>query len=352
MTEFLLQLQCRHMELALRAGVSPGPHRQPLRFLTSAEQTRPAAYHVSLNYSAQITEDSVKRDLTDLDGVTEDDTNTSCLLRGPLLDASANIWSVKQAGWGTDFVLAGPACAGRKVGWTRVPVMPQTAAFWAPSACLLVVCSNEDVAAQISEQEGRQAQAPRGSGVHTVCAVCWETAPGLTQQTGRNYALHISRSYLFPHVQWLKRGRKEQWSIMVWEKRFLLTGKALEMRGVFCVCLTKIHQKPMQVGSQVISGALMNNSHYNSHLEAEMLGNFASRFKSCCYRELENHSPPAHQLGAQNAAGEFVFTALIAFRLWGGEGKRSWISKDTSRQPSSLKIQSQADVGRVNTLNL
>lgn len=98
MTEFLLQLQGRYMELALRAGVSPGPHRQPLRFLTSAEQTRPAAYHVSLNYSAQITEDSVKRDLTDLDGVTEDDTNTSCLLRGPLLDASANIWSVKQAG--------------------------------------------------------------------------------------------------------------------------------------------------------------------------------------------------------------------------------------------------------------
>lgn len=57
-----------------------------------------------------------------------------------------------------------------------------------------------------------------------------------------------------------------------------------------------------------MSGALMNNP----YLEAEMLGNFASRFKSYCYRELEN---PAHQLGAQNAADEFVFTALIAFGL-------------------------------------
>jgi len=36
--------------------------------------------------------------LTDLDEVTEDDTNTSCLLHSPLLDASANIWPVKQAG--------------------------------------------------------------------------------------------------------------------------------------------------------------------------------------------------------------------------------------------------------------
>ena len=120
MTEFLSLLPCRYMELSLKTGVSLGCHKQALQFLNNAE--KPAAYRVSLSYLAWITEDAVKRDLTDLDEVTEDDTNTSCLLHGPLLDASANIWSVKQAGWGTDFMLFGPVFAGRKEGWTRVPV--------------------------------------------------------------------------------------------------------------------------------------------------------------------------------------------------------------------------------------
>lgn len=63
--------------------------------------------------------------------------------------------------------------------------------------------SNDEVAAQISEQEGRQAQAPQGSGMHTACTVFCKIAPWLTKQTRRNYTAYVSMSYLFPNVRWL-----------------------------------------------------------------------------------------------------------------------------------------------------
>lgn len=99
--EFLWDLTCKHCG-----------------YLTV--QNKHGSISCNFNYLVWITKDSVRSNLTDLDEVTEDDTNTSCLLHSPLLDASANIWPVKQAGWGP---ISWPVLAGRKVGWIWVPVI-------------------------------------------------------------------------------------------------------------------------------------------------------------------------------------------------------------------------------------
>lgn len=182
-TKFLLWLPCQCLELFLKTGVSLGPQRKALCLLNSAEKT--AVHHGSLSSLAWLTKDT---DLTDLDEVTEDDTSTRCLLHALCLMPQQiyGLWNSLD-----------------KVQISYYLALSVLAETWAGPECqqylkplhldsqILSVggLSKEEVAAQISEQEGRQERAPQGSGMHAVCTVHCKITPWLIKQTMRQQEL-------------------------------------------------------------------------------------------------------------------------------------------------------------------
>lgn len=153
--------------------------------LNSAE--KPAAHHVSLSYLAWLTKDT---DLTDLDEVTEDDTSTRCLLHAFCLMPQQiyGLWNILDEVQ-ISYYLALSVLAETWAG-------PECQQYLKPlhlDSQILSVggLSNEELAAQISEQEGCQEQAPQRSGMHTVCTVHCKITPWLIKQTRHQQDLLI-----------------------------------------------------------------------------------------------------------------------------------------------------------------
>lgn len=142
-------------------------------------QKKPAAHHVSLSSLAWLTKDS---DLTELDEVTEDDTSSRCLLH-------ALCWVPQQI-----YGLWNSLDEVQISYYLALSVLAET---WAGAECQQYLkplhlgsqilsaggLSKEEVAAEVSEQGGRQEQAPQGSGMHPVCTVHCKITPWLIKQT-------------------------------------------------------------------------------------------------------------------------------------------------------------------------
>lgn len=140
---------------------------------------KPAAHHVSLSSLAWLTKDT---NLTELDEVTEDDTSTRCLLHALCLMPQQiyGLWNSLDEVQ-VSYYLALSVLAETWAG-------PECQQYLKPlqlDSQILSVggLSKEEVAAQISEQEGRQEQAPQGSGMHTVCTIYCKITPWLIKQT-------------------------------------------------------------------------------------------------------------------------------------------------------------------------
>lgn len=135
-------------------------------------------HHVSLSSSAWLTKDT---DLTELDELAEDDTSTRCLLHVCLMPQQIyGLWNSLdevQVSFYLAFSVLAETWAGPKC---QQYLKPLSLGSQTPSVGGL---SKKEVAAQISEQEGCQEQAPQGSGMHTVCTVHCKITPWLIKQT-------------------------------------------------------------------------------------------------------------------------------------------------------------------------